>query len=138
MLWLRWWSVQITDRSARPILAVYAVYKTPAQLIPRYNIADSETRQAFDQVFAMWQPFAKSQRELFRQSAPLARVVEIEGASHYIFISNREESPARDASIPSTPFAVKIATQLNYCDRVTRRLAKDPPDPSPTQRPRDP
>jgi len=79
-------------RSIRaPMLAVYAVYETPAQLIARYNIADPKTRQALDQVFAMWQPFAKSQRDLFRKSAPHARIVDVEGASHYIFISNREQ-----------------------------------------------
>ena len=74
-----------------PILAIYAVYETPEQLIARYNIADPKTRQALDQVFAMWQPFAKSQRALLRKSVPQARIVEIEGGNHYIFISNREE-----------------------------------------------
>ncbi len=74
-----------------PVLAIYAVYKIPAQFIVRYNIVDPETRYALDQAFAMWQPFAKSQRNLLRKSVPQARVVEIEGASHYIFISNREE-----------------------------------------------
>lgn len=73
-----------------PTLAIYAVYERPEQLAPRYRFADQETRDALDQVFAMWQAFAKSQRILFRQSAPGARVVEIEGASHYVFISHRE------------------------------------------------
>jgi non-heme chloroperoxidase len=78
-------------RSIRvPMLAVYAVYERPAQLAPRYKVADRETRDALDQAFAMWQTFAKGQRDLFRESAPHARVVEIEGASHYVFISDRE------------------------------------------------
>lgn len=72
------------------ILAIYAVYKTPAQLVPRYNIADRETRQALDQIFDMWQRSAKAQREFFRKSVPHARVDEIDGASHYVFISHRE------------------------------------------------
>ena len=72
------------------ILAIYAVCKTPAQLVPRYNIADRETRQALDQIFDMWQPFAKAQRNLLRKSVPQARVDEIDGASHYVFISHRE------------------------------------------------
>ncbi len=71
-----------------PMLAMYAVYQNPAQLIARYNGADPETRRALEQVFALWQPFAKSQRALVRQSVPGVRVVEIEGASHYLFISN--------------------------------------------------
>jgi non-heme chloroperoxidase len=73
-----------------PIFAIYAVYETPAQLLPRYNIADCQTRQGLDQIFAMWQPFAKGQRDLLRKSVPQARVDEIHGASHYIFISNQE------------------------------------------------
>jgi non-heme chloroperoxidase len=78
-------------RSIRaPMLAVYAVYESPDQLAPRYRAADRETRDALDQVFAMWQAFAKSQRNLFRQSAPGARVIEIPGGSHYVFISDRE------------------------------------------------
>jgi len=73
-----------------PILAIYAVYETPAQLLPRYNIADRETRQLLDQIFNMWQPFAKGQRDLLRKDVPEARIDEIHGASHYIFISHRE------------------------------------------------
>jgi hypothetical protein len=73
-----------------PILAVYAVYRTPADLSPRYKSADSETRQGLDQVFALWQSFAKNQRELLRKSVPKALVDEIHGANHYVFISNRD------------------------------------------------
>jgi non-heme chloroperoxidase len=72
------------------MLAIYAVYETPAQLVPRYNIADQQTRQALDQIFDIWQTFAKAQRDYFRKSVPQARVDEIDGASHYVFISHRE------------------------------------------------
>ena len=73
-----------------PILAIYAVYLTPADLSPRYRIADPETRKALDQVFALWRPFAKAQRDLLRKSVPKASVDEIQGANHYIFISDRD------------------------------------------------
>ena len=73
-----------------PILAIYAVYQTPAQLLPRYNMADRETRQGLDQVFDLWQPFARGQRKLLRDTAPGARIDEIHGASHYIFISHQD------------------------------------------------
>jgi non-heme chloroperoxidase len=72
------------------LLAIYAVYKTPAQLIARYNTADRETRQVLNRIFDMWQPFAKAQRDLFRKSVPQARVDEIDGASHYVFISDQK------------------------------------------------
>jgi non-heme chloroperoxidase len=71
-----------------PTLSIYAVYEKPADLIRRYSIADEQTRSAFKQVFALWQPFARTQRESFRKAVPTARVVEILGASHYVFISN--------------------------------------------------
>jgi hypothetical protein len=72
------------------ILAIYAVYRTPADLGFRCKTADSGTRQGLDQVFALWQSFAKDLRKLFRKSVPQARVDEILGASHYVFISNRD------------------------------------------------
>ena len=72
-----------------PILAIYAVYRTPADLSARYKTADSETRQGLGQIFALWQSFAKDQRELLRKSVPQVRVDEIQGANHYVFISNR-------------------------------------------------
>lgn len=71
-----------------PILSIYAVYEKPADLIRRYSIADEQTRAALNQVFALWQPFAKTQRESLRKAVPDARVVELLGASHYVFISN--------------------------------------------------
>ena len=49
------------------ILAIYAVYRIPADLSARYKTADSATRQGLDQVFALWQSFAKDQRELLRK-----------------------------------------------------------------------
>lgn len=72
------------------ILAIYAVYQTPADLSARYKTADLKTRQGLDQVFALWQSFAKDQRELLRKSVAQVRVDEIQGASHYVFISNRD------------------------------------------------
>jgi non-heme chloroperoxidase len=72
------------------ILAIYAVYRTPADLSARYKTADSGTRQGLDQVFALWQSFSNDQRKLLRKSVPQARVDEIQGASHYVFISNRD------------------------------------------------
>jgi non-heme chloroperoxidase len=78
-----------------PMLAIYAVYQTPAQFLPAYSIADQERRQCIDQIFRIWQPFAKSQRDLFRRSVPAARVDEIDGANHYVFISNPDRVSLR-------------------------------------------
>jgi non-heme chloroperoxidase len=72
------------------ILAIYAVYKTPAQLLPRYKTADPETRSTISRILDIWQQSARAQRDRFRKSVPQARVVEIDGASHYVFISHRQ------------------------------------------------
>lgn len=74
-----------------PILAIYAVYLTPGDLIPRYKTADPTTRDLLDQVFALWQPFARSQRALLRNAAPQARLAEIPAASHYVFLSHPDQ-----------------------------------------------
>ena len=77
-----------------PVLAIYAVPRTAVQLIPRYKNryerADLETRQVLDKIFAIWRPAAKAQRDQFRKAVPHARVVELYGASHYLFISHQE------------------------------------------------
>lgn len=72
------------------ILAIYAVYQTPSQLLLRNQTADPETRKLIEQIFDIWRASAEGQRECFRMSVPQARVVELEGANHYVFISHSE------------------------------------------------
>jgi pimeloyl-ACP methyl ester carboxylesterase len=74
-----------------PMLALYAVYTDPAQLAPRYRFADSKTRQEIDDIFRMWTQFAEQQRKEFEKTVPTAQLIKVEGASHYLFLSNREE-----------------------------------------------
>jgi non-heme chloroperoxidase len=85
--------VEHPDYSAirAPIMAIYAVYTAPVQLVPRYSTTDRPTQAIMDQIFAMWQPFATGQRALLKERVPHANVVELFGASHYVFISNREQ-----------------------------------------------
>ncbi len=77
-----------------PALAIYAVPRTPVQLIPRYTTGyeagDRETRQVLDRIFEIWEPAAKAQRDRFRKAVADARVVELHEASHYLFISHQE------------------------------------------------
>lgn len=53
------------------ILAIYAVYRTPTDLGPRYKTADRGTRQGIDQVFALWQSFAKTRETYFARAFPM-------------------------------------------------------------------
>jgi len=79
------------DAIHKRLLAIYAVYDTPAQFAPRYGFADRETRRDLGQIFEMWRQFTAEQRQLLRKDVPSANVVEIRGASHYVFISHREK-----------------------------------------------
>jgi non-heme chloroperoxidase len=78
-----------------PVLAIYAVPKTPVELIPRYGAqyeaGEPETRQVLDKIFEIWKPAAKAQRDRFRKAVPHARIVELAGANHYVFVSNRDD-----------------------------------------------
>jgi len=85
------------------ILAIYAVYKTPAQLLPRYKTSDSETRATIEQIFDIWQQSARAQRDHFRASLPQARVVEIDGASHYVFVSHGDRVLQETRAFLGTP-----------------------------------
>jgi non-heme chloroperoxidase len=74
-------------------LAIYAIPPSPGELIPRYKTryaaGDAETRRVLEAIFKIWRPAAKAQRDQFRRQVRHGHVVELEGASHYVFISNR-------------------------------------------------
>ena len=99
------------------MLAIHAVYRTPAELTPRYATADAQTRQALDLVFELWQSFAKAQRDFFRNSVPRATVDEIYGASHYVFISHT------DFRHTDHPQCRPIDSRRQYKERVSARLS---------------
>ncbi len=82
---------QMNESIHAPILAIYAVPEIPDQMLPRYKFSDAETRAAIDKIFEIWTAAAKQQRDSFRKRVPQARVVELNGASHYVFISHREQ-----------------------------------------------
>jgi non-heme chloroperoxidase len=74
-----------------PVLAVNAVAETPGQLITQYSMANDEARAVFDRIFEITRPFAEAQRAAFRTALPKAEVIDIPGANHYLFISNRDQ-----------------------------------------------
>ena len=78
-----------------PILAIYAVPITPGQLVPRYRQAyesgDERVKAPLDAIFETWKRSAASQRDRFRKAVPHARVIELMGASHYVFISHEKK-----------------------------------------------
>ena len=77
-----------------PILAIYAVPRTPVQPIPGYRTGyeagNLEAQRVLERIFDIWKPAAKAQRDHVRKAVPHARVVELHGASHYVFISHQQ------------------------------------------------
>ena len=61
---------------------------TGSALPSPYRRGDQATRVALDRIFGIWQAAATAQRRGFAAAVPLARVVELKGASHYVFISH--------------------------------------------------
>jgi pimeloyl-ACP methyl ester carboxylesterase len=78
-------------RIAVPALAFYAVADSPKDLVPAYSAMDSAGRAAAQKVFDTFQPFARTAREQFRREVRQGRAIELQGAHHYVFISNAKE-----------------------------------------------
>ena len=83
------------SRLRHPVLAIYAIPLTPGELVPRYRqpyeSGDAQVRRPLDAIFDTWQRSADTQRKEFRRAVPHATVVELRGASHYVFISHAND-----------------------------------------------
>src|SRR6266566_5237665 len=75
-----------------PSLAIYAVPDSPGALVPWYTLLDSAGRSQADRVFPVLQAWNSASRTQYRQNAPLAHILEIHDAHHYVFESNRAET----------------------------------------------
>jgi pimeloyl-ACP methyl ester carboxylesterase len=71
-----------------PSLALYAVFRSPSDITPLYVAGSAALRMAAERFFSVMAPWSAEQRKLFAQEVKGARVVELPGANHYIFISN--------------------------------------------------
>jgi pimeloyl-ACP methyl ester carboxylesterase len=73
-----------------PALAIYAVTDSVAQLEP-WQRADREHAAAWQDVIRGLDRVDRSSREQFRREVEHGTVLEIHGAHHWVFVSNREE-----------------------------------------------
>lgn len=74
-----------------PALAIDAVIDSAPQLFPRWSKLDDSTRaqgRRFADQITAW---GAAQRALFKKGVPAARVIELHGANHYVFYSNRSD-----------------------------------------------
>lgn len=74
-----------------PALALYAVDHTPAQLFQWYASSSPETQAALRKIFAIVTPVTIAQREQFLRDMRNGEVIQIAGANHFIFISNKRQ-----------------------------------------------
>jgi pimeloyl-ACP methyl ester carboxylesterase len=80
------------QRLTCPSLAIYAVPDSPGAAVPWYTLLDSAGRAQADRLFPFLQAWNSASRRQYRQNAPLAHIVEIHNAHHYVFESNRAET----------------------------------------------
>jgi pimeloyl-ACP methyl ester carboxylesterase len=73
-----------------PALAIYAVTDSVAQLEP-WQRADREHAAAWQDVIRGLDRVDRSSREQFRREVEHGTVLEIHGAHHWVFVSNRDE-----------------------------------------------
>lgn len=79
-------------RARAPALALYAVPSSPEAMFPFWAALDSTGRARDAQVFAAVTGIHARLRARFRRDVPQARVVEIHGARHYVFLTHPAEA----------------------------------------------
>lgn len=75
-----------------PALAIYSIHNSINQIFPFYASLDVENKKRADTFFTLENKWAKEQIETFKKEVKKGTVKEIEGANHYVFISNPEET----------------------------------------------
>jgi hypothetical protein len=73
-----------------PVLAFFAEPKPLEDQILRYQPKNAEERAAIEQVYAADMDYAKKSIDKLQSAVP-ARVVELVGANHYVFLSNEAD-----------------------------------------------
>lgn len=74
-----------------PALAIDAVLDSAPQLFPRWAKLSDSARAQGRRFYAGISAWGSEQRELFHKGVPNARVLELHGANHYVFYSNRTD-----------------------------------------------
>jgi hypothetical protein len=73
------------------VLAFFALPKPLEDQIQRYHPKNAEERAAIEQVYTADVDYAKASISKLRSGVPNARVVELVGANHYVFLSNEPD-----------------------------------------------
>jgi pimeloyl-ACP methyl ester carboxylesterase len=79
------------SRVQAPVLAIDAVVDSAPQLFPLWATMDSATKAQAIRFADRVENWSASERARFRTGIPTARLLELHGANHYVFDSNRAE-----------------------------------------------
>jgi len=74
-----------------PVLAFFVLPKPLEDQIQRYQPQTTEERAAIEQVYAADMDYAKRSIGKLQSGVPGARVVELAGENHYVFLSNEQD-----------------------------------------------
>lgn len=74
-----------------PALAIDAVVDSAPQMFPRWSKFSDSTKALGRSFTAKITAWGSEQRALFKKGVPTATVVELHGANHYVFYSNRND-----------------------------------------------
>lgn len=74
-----------------PALAIDAVIDSAPQLFPRWSKFSDSTRAQGRRFATRLSAWGTGQRAIFKKAMPRAKVVELHGANHYVFYSNRND-----------------------------------------------
>jgi non-heme chloroperoxidase len=74
-----------------PALAIYAIVDSASTVFPMWPSLDQRDRAAGQHFTEVLQSWAAKERAQLARELPSARVLELHGANHYVFDSNREQ-----------------------------------------------
>jgi len=79
-------------RIGAPALALYASPRSADQLFPAYGALGLDVQRRVDAFWPKWATLVQRERERFQGEVGRGTAVELIGATHYLFLSNTEET----------------------------------------------
>ena len=79
------------SRIRAPVLAFYALPELLNEQFLRYKPENAEERAAMEHVYAADVDFSRTASHNLQVSVPNARIIELPGANHYVFLSNEAD-----------------------------------------------
>jgi hypothetical protein len=71
-----------------PALALYSMPRSARDLFPAYDVFELTLRPQLDTFWSRWAAAVESEHERFRREVAHAKAVDVDGATHYLFLSN--------------------------------------------------